>query len=517
MANLDLHGFRSEPSDFGGLYKITDDLERNRNRKEQETQRDNANKSSMAKFLTDYLDPKEHLSGSPYDPQVTKGYMDLLNEGANLIRDNKGLTTDMLLTALSPKVNRLSEYSAKAKAVNQQIKERLSGLTEYSGYDKFNLTEQTRKNAFYNPDDSLKDISTVDPSLDWVADTVDKVPHLVTNNRSIDDYYKTLDKNVRTTDITRTAADGKKIRNKVKITAPSGYIPDVDALGVASGKFVPEYDEATDMGVPITHEFSDGKGGTVKAPVRMVKDDIYNRIMSNRPDAADWVRGQVMQHLKEYKDADGNPININSPQAKNIAKAILYDELKGRNAGSMEDVQEVKEHQIKVYAPKAAKQPTKSELDSQERINNLHLDLNDLQPDENGKLDVSNEINGMKIMDKFHEPVIIKSTLFNPKTKEFTVEDIKGDVQVMPYHRMATLMTTANPAIDMNWLKGFKTYERGVDANNVPKPKEKKEGFFDPLFNLLKKGKAIKDAQDAKNKKTPVYKGLDKEGNPIFE
>jgi len=81
------------------------------------------------------------------------------------------------------------------------------------------------------------------------------------------------------------------------------------------------------------------------------------------------------------------------------------------------------------------------------------------------------------------------------------------------------LMATANPTIDMKWLTGFKTYQRGADANNKKaEPKEKPKGALGTIADWIKKGAdAMKPKAEKSKSKTPVYKGLDKEGNPIFE
>jgi len=157
---------------------------------------------------------------------------------------------------------------------------------------------------------------------------------------------KNLDKNVHTTDLVTVSPLGGRKRAKVKVTAPAGFVPEVDESGVATKRFVPQYENAFDNREPIIHEFDDGKGGKKKAQVRMVDRATFNRIMANSPSTADWVRGQVMKHIKEYKDANGNEIDINSPQSDMVARAILYDELKSRNVGSMEEIVETKAPQI---------------------------------------------------------------------------------------------------------------------------------------------------------------------------
>lgn len=345
---IDLSGFVTKPDEQDWLWRLSDTLQRNRvlderksEREQRDQERQDAKRASMSNFLMQYADPKEHLSGSPTDPQVTKGFMDIMQQGAVLINQNKGLTTDMLMTALAPKVNQLAQYGSKAKVISQQIKDRLSGIPENSGYDKFKLQQAARQSAFFNQDGSMKDVSTVSPEIDYVAQTVKDNPYEVTNNKGLDEWLKGQSKMVNSLDVTHINARGGKDRKKVKATSYPFAIPETDEQGVNNRTFVPQYEHATDAGEKIYHEFEDGKGGKVKAPVRLLDKDVYQQVLGNSPGTADWVRGQVMKAIEsgEYKDSNGKNIDINSPQANHIAQAILYDELKSRGMGSMEDVE----------------------------------------------------------------------------------------------------------------------------------------------------------------------------------
>lgn len=111
---------------------------------------------------------------------------------------------------------------------------------------------------------------------------------------------------------------------------------------------VPKYEIATDDGNPIIHEFAGKDGKTVKAPVRLVDDQLFNYILKSNPSYSDNLRGQVSKAIQsgDYKDANGDPIQLNSPQAKNIAKALMYDDLKLLSKGGVEDVVETKPTQI---------------------------------------------------------------------------------------------------------------------------------------------------------------------------
>jgi len=341
-------GWVTPPNNYEGLYNISDNIRKENRNKAAVAEKEKAQGASMSKFLTDYLDPKDQLSGSPYDPVITKGFSDILQEGISIMNANKGITTDMLLMSLSPKVGKLSEYAQKAKVIKQNIDKGLAEIGEKSGYDKVKLGQLAREGAFYDENGQLKPLETVDPSVNYIKETVAKRPYDVTTSKSIDDYMKNLDKNVHTTELVTVSPLGGRKRTKVKVTAPAGFVPELDESGVATKRFVPEYENAFDNREPIIHEFDDGKGGKKKAQVRVVDKATFNRVMATRPDAADWLRGQVMKYSKDYLDADGNPIGINSPQAEMVARAILYDELKSRNVGSMEEIVETKAPQIRI-------------------------------------------------------------------------------------------------------------------------------------------------------------------------
>lgn len=344
---LDLHGFTAPVDQYGGLYQVASDMNKRNAERQAAKDKAAANQASMAKFLVDYTNPKDHLTGTLYDPIITKGYSDILQEGTKLIQSNPSLTTDMLLTALAPLVGKLSEYSEKAKTINDNIKLGLQGIGENSGYDKLKLEAMAKKKAFLDDNGQIKDLQTIDPTINYVIQTVKDNPFDVTNNKGIDEWLKNENRVINSTKVKNENDRGGYELKNVKTNAYSWAVPDVNGMGVNDRTFVPAFNEAMDNGKKLMHDFPNGNGGVVTAPVRMVQEPLFKRIMGNSPGTADWVRGQVLQHIKDYKDENGNPIDINSPQANNMARAILYDELKTRGLGGMEDVVDTKPTQVK--------------------------------------------------------------------------------------------------------------------------------------------------------------------------
>lgn len=494
---LDTSGFNSEQQTFGGLYKLGDNLERNRYRKEQEYQKNENTKTSNSKYLNEYFDPKEYLTGSIYDKQTTLLVQDALNKAQQL--NKQGLPLDEITMAVSPLVNKANRYVANGKLYNQQKKSALEKASKIKGIDASKLSDQMDNYAFpINPETGERDVELYNPNENYADKALNEGQ--VYNNEAFDEFMKGAGKNTRGQKLKLMNSHGGYESTDVDVTSPDFMIPESDELGRHIG-FEPKHKTLS-----TEHDFIT-PNGVKKSKVKVLDDEVINSL----PEGA---KGYLRQEAHRY--ADMNNINRTDPRVEDFYKAMAYDEVKRSEklSTSFRQKEDKKDTPIKIYAPKAERQPSQSEKDTQERINNLHLTLNDIAPDSEGNLDVSNELNGMKILDKFHEPVVIKSTMFNPKTKVFTIETGKG-TEIVPYHKMATLMATANPNIDMKWLSGFKTYG-GAGSNEKPKQKEEKKGFLGTMADLIKKGAEAVGGKPKNNKK-PVYKGLDKDGNPIFE
>ncbi len=136
-----------------------------------------------------------------------------------------------------------------------------------------------------------------------------------------------------------------------------------------------------------------------------------------------------------------------------------------------------------------------------EDANNLHKTLDDISLGEDGRLNVSPLLNGIQIVDKFGDKIVISSGKYDPVKKDFLIKTNKGE-EIVPYHKLATLADPTNPLKDAKWLKGFKTYQRSSDANNKQEePKEEKpKGKFSQLLEIGKKILGNNKTQKAKQK-----------------
>jgi len=300
-------------------------------------------RQQAGKFLEDYLSAKDYLTGTAYDPIINSGLQAALQQGAALAE--QGADIPQLLTQLGPMMGQITEYSTKAKAINSQIDNQIKEMRAmgYAGHDYMKVADMARKMAFHQFDPTsgqdlgLNEISKVDPSVNWVQRAIQEHPEEVTTAEGIDQYVKNYPDVKNSTDATTYTPEGSFTRNKVNLIGKGFLVPEVSEIKgrkVVTG-MVPAYEHATDQGQPILHDFVNEEGKRVTAPVRLLDEKLFDDITQHKG-VGDWLRGQVKQHLKEYQTRTGQPINMNSVQAHQVARAILYDELKQRAPGSIQ-------------------------------------------------------------------------------------------------------------------------------------------------------------------------------------
>lgn len=300
---VDVHNFVIPENSFDGLHRAANSIERKGERERDYLQRQVSRRASTASFLSNYLSPKDHLTGTNYDPQIVQGFDDLLQEGTKLA--TQGADSNMIMMALSPRVAKLNQYSTTAKLVSQRIKDQLSQIPANAGYNKGKLEEVARKTAFYDDKGELKDITSIDPNTDWLTETIKLYPDQVTDDKAIDEFVKTSPKFTNTQSVKRINSRGGYEMKKAKVTAPSWATVDSD------GEIVPRYDVAMEGGKPHTYNFKTGKG--TEADIRLMNEKDFDSLMGSNPGIADWVRGQVMKA--------GSGANMNTPQAKKRSKS----------------------------------------------------------------------------------------------------------------------------------------------------------------------------------------------------
>lgn len=335
---LDISGFVNEAQNFEGLYKSADTLERRKYRDQQLAQQKEGKTAATTKFFADYLDPKDRLTGTNYDPEIVNKLGETLKTASELAA--KGASTNDIMMAVGPQVNKINEYSTKAKLVNQQIKGSLEKLKAYPGYNAAALEEEAKKMAFQDEKGGMKDISLVDPNTDWVSKATQERPGLVTTGAGIDDFVKktpaaTMSRNVQTT-------KGGRTKNvKYEATHPFWMGLQQDEQGGIKTDDAGNPVGLDIVGGPIT----DDKNQPMINPetgeqYRGMDRGHFVSIMRENPDVADHVRGLIEQH---FKDAGAKEMpKEGSAQWTAMGQYVLGDELKRRDKSSFKTIEQEK-------------------------------------------------------------------------------------------------------------------------------------------------------------------------------
>lgn len=303
-----------------------------------------AKRQQSGQFLERFLDPKQYLSGTAYDPMIISSINEALQKGAQMAEQGADIPT--MLMGLGQYTSKINDYSNKAKLINKQADDTIAKLKETGakGYDFAALKDEALKQAFHHFDDKsgqdlgLQDINNVDPSRNFVMETLQKRPDMVTNAADIDEFANKAPKQDTMFDITDYDKFGKSFRRRVGFTGQNYLTPEYDTKGKYV-RSVPQYEHATDGGSPLMHTTVDENGQQQTAPVRLLDNGVFN-YLSQQKGVGDYLRGQVMKHIREYNSNGGTPIDLNSPQAHLVARAIAYDELAKRASGGIKDVEQ---------------------------------------------------------------------------------------------------------------------------------------------------------------------------------
>lgn len=462
---LPVDRFVTQEQDFAGLYNYSNELERNRMRSEQERERAIGRKAASDKYFTNYLDPKDSFTGTVVDPVNAKLLSDALQQAYDL--SAKGATDNEIFMAITPLVNKVNDYTQKAKQIQAQKKQAMDLLGKQKGVDPIKFSSEFDDEVFMETDPKtglkkMKDLSMVDPSQNYVD--------LVLKNRDIynpegfDEYVAKSGKNTSIEDVAVYGKDKSMRRTKAEMTAPSFMISDKDERG-AHTDFVPKYQIATDGDNVLMGEFFGKDGQKTSAPIRMVTDDVFNDLPVS---AKAYLRQEVRKIAKE------KGVDLSSAQSENFAKALAYDELKN----SAKQYSTVKEIKVQKDAPainvnvNATKEPNK-------------IDLREYPDTGDGGKDITSLMQGIDVVSlvtgkKFAADKII----FNPNTKKITfIESVNKKPETMTLTTFLQNIKPQNPAADIKWLKeGLNNPVTGsMSVEPKPSGKNSQPSKKDPL------------------------------------
>lgn len=303
-------------------------------------------------FLRQYLNPKDYLTGSEYDPAVNVKLQAAMQHGAQLASQGADIPT--ILQGIGGEVRDLSTYVTAAKTIDQQVKDGIGQMKEagVKGVDFERAAYRAKALAFHATDPKtgaevgLKNPQDVDVSQNYLQRAIEEHSEETTNGAGVEAYAKTLPSQKILRDIQQSDAYGNTVTNKVHTTAPQGFVPDVDPKTGRTTAMVPPHDIATEQGDPLLHTFAGPDGKPVQAPMRLLDENHFDAMLKSDPYIAHYYMGEVKQHWGEY---EGNkPYDPSSPDAKRIARAYAYDDLKQHTPTSIELAQSNKESAAEV-------------------------------------------------------------------------------------------------------------------------------------------------------------------------
>jgi len=365
----------------------------------------------------------------------------------------KGAGEAEILTAISPLVNKANDYQQKAKVYSENKKQLLTSLKGQKGYNTEALSNLLDKELFEGADiDKVDPFDLVNP----LNRIFEKYGDQITNDEAIDDLVKGLPKSKITTDVVTYNSLGGRQRSKAMVDMPNLFIQEEED-GVS--KFVPKYDKATDAGEDIVADFVNEKGQTVKAPVRLLEEGVFNDIINSNPAVKHRVESLVNRAIQsgKYTDETGKPITLDSPQARNLGRALMYDMLKQKARVESNVLQETKPAQIRNITNINTGSKTEQ------------IDLREYPDVGGGAKDITSLMQGIDVVSLVTgKNFAATKVIYNPNTKRITVTDpINNKPEEMSLTTFLQNLRPQNTAQDIKFLQGL----RNPITGEAPKPK----------------------------------------------
>jgi hypothetical protein len=491
---IDLSGFVSPEQNFGGLYKVSQNLRQETAQNEAEQRRLQAGKAASSKFLVDYLDQEQFLTGTPQDPYTVKKVSDLLKEGSALIE--QGVDNNQLLMALSPKVGRLSQETQVLKQLDAQKKQAIDALKTNPAIDivKFgNAFDEIYFETDEAGNQRLKDISKLDPSKKYADEVLNTKPvytsvgfdTFVAKSGALKDRLSTTVKD----------SAGNLAKKDMKIVAPEFMVPEFETINgkqVFTRKFAPKHELATDGDRPLIAKFMNKEGREVDAQIRLLDQNTF----ANLPKEP---MAYVMQEARQYAAENGIPLS--DKKVGLFARALAYDALKN-SAKQKTDAEEVI---VQNEAPAAKVSVTVNNKGDKDDVTTIDL-WSPLKSVVDKNMDSKKATLGENIPNQQYEIIAKIIGNRNPEYKDgikpsaFILQTSTDGNAMVAYEK-----ETKNP------LATFTQADFDLAANQALGIKSKTKA----VKNRGQQSGGAAPEQGNKTKKR-VYKGLDANGKPIF-
>jgi len=484
---LDLRGFVTPEQDFQGLDKLNNNLHRKNAMAAQASKEAEAKKTASTKFFSNYLDDKAKFTGTKYDPYTHELTTNALSQAMDLVK--QGVNDTDILAAISPLVNKASQYTQSAQQYSLNKKQALERIKGVQGIDPQKFSDAYDKLAWEG-----KDPTQVDPNADYADQALRGAD--VYNNEGFQEHFKNAKRNTTVENVQRTNARGGTTRNQEEISGETYLVPDYDKKGDFAG-MVPKYQTIQDNGQELIGKFHTDKG-MVDAPIRALDDSEFNRL----PNAA---KAFAIQEARRYAKEKNIPM-VDS-RVEFLAKSIAYDELKPLQSVTHKTVEQVKANPAPRITVNVGGKETQGEKKTRVMAEDTHAALNKEPLTEDGKIAVDEYMGGVKYLiggkgaQEYQEGL-----LYDPKNKTFTFPDPEtGQPKTVSFEKFKSMATSANPNTDMNFIEAFRNYKRksGEQSESAEPSKPEPTGFLKTtksFFDRVVNGKPPEKATQPKQK-----------------
>jgi hypothetical protein len=319
MAELDIKGFVTPEQTFEGLYKTGEILAAQKAAKAKADEAAKANKAALTALAEAKFNPKDYLSGTVADPNITKKLAEGIQQVNKFIAENKGATESHVQLFASPIISQIAQDSEKSKELKRQMEVGLEKIKGMKGIDADKFRESFQNRAWGIKDKQLPDnLNNVDITHNYIDDVLNNddiynaeaVRESIKNAKPIDYQYSQT---------TRNKAGVEKSTLYDAKSQPF-YQPITDASGKPTGQFEPKSVPFTDNDQVVMHEWLGDAGEKTKAPIKLLDQNAFEQIFSptNNPAAAAYLRNEVKKHTE-------GKAPLNSSQAEALSRAIAYD------------------------------------------------------------------------------------------------------------------------------------------------------------------------------------------------
>lgn len=448
---LDLTGFTIPEQKFEGLYKLGEQLAEKRKAEDAaklaqqklQAEKDKLQSENLTGFLSDLqkmTDPKDY-----YSNRVVGNLTNIYSELSNAARS--GANTNELRMRAVPLVNNAVKEADITKTLSSQIDKDLENYPK-DYYNIPHLKNEVYSAVFKNPDGTDKTAEEIAYSPNSLSDIIQNKGYNLVNSSSILKNVKETPN--QTVSVKKTYRDksGKESTSFIETEKKPWEFYDEK-----TNQILPYSIIATDEGKPILHE---GK------PVNIVPDEVYNDFVNKNIANRDFLNSQTKLHLDEYDKQvaptagvtpESSKIDINSPQANLIKKAILYDFLYQNKTGGIKKETETK-YKMPTEGGGGISYSQKKDIDAQSA---LTTSVQARNQDAKGYVDITDKFGGYKYgKRRFGKDGV----LYNPETQEFKLKliDENGNVteEVKTFDDVTSTIYASNPEKNIDVLEGLK-------------------------------------------------------------